>query len=93
MTFADLISQINMDPASVMQFGFGGALLIVITRFLDRMMDRLEALEHTMKGLSKALWMDLSCRPDASGFVREEAKRMLDRMEAKESEVGKRPRK
>ena len=81
----DLLSQIPFDAGALAQMGFGGALLVIVARFLDRMMDRLEALEHTMKGLSKALWMDLSCRPDASEFVRQESKRMLDRMEATEN--------
>lgn len=88
----DLISQIPFDAGALAQMGFGGALLVIVARFLDRMMDRLEALEHTMKGLSKAMWMDLSCRPDASGFVRQEAKRMLERMEALENSAGKKSR-
>ena len=88
----DLISQIPFDAGALAQMGFGGALLVIVARFLDRMMDRLEALEHTMKGLSKAMWMDLSCRPDASGFVQQEAKRMLERMEALENSAGKKSR-
>ena len=88
----DLISQIPFDAGALAQMGFGGALLVIVARFLDRMMDRLEALEHTMKGLSKAMWMDLSCRPDASGFVRKEAQRMLERMEALENSAGKKSR-
>lgn len=88
----DWLAQVNVDPAAAVQFTFGGALLVIISKFLDRMMDRLESLEHTMKGLSKALWMDLSVRPDATEFVRQESRRMLDKMEAAESGNGKKSR-
>lgn len=32
-----------------------------------------------MKGVSKALWLDLASRPEAAAFVKAEAKRMIEK--------------
>ena len=57
----------------IAQVGWPGLVLWIVVRSLDR-------IEHTMKGLSKALWMDLASRPHADAFVKNEAKRMLSRL-------------
>lgn len=59
--------------------GWPGAVLWIVVR-------RLDSLEHAMKGVSKALWMDLASRPDAAPFVKAEAKRMIDRDRSKGSD-------
>ncbi len=70
------------------QMGFGGALLIIIIRWLQRIesvvSNRLEGVEHAMRGLSKAIWLDLANRADAGSFVREEAKRSLQQANIRE---------
>lgn len=70
------------------QMGFGGALLYVIVRWLQRIENvvssRLEGVEHAMRGLSKAIWLDLANRADAGSFVREEAKKSIDRANVRE---------
>lgn len=57
----------------IAQVGWPGLVLWIVVRSLDR-------IEHSVKGLSKALWMDLASRPHADDFVKNEAKRMLSRM-------------
>lgn len=77
-SFTQLFAQLSDYGPLVSQFGFGGLLVWVVSVRLDR-------LEHTLKGLSKALWMDLAQR-SGPGFIRDEAKRMLSRMEPKEKQ-------
>lgn len=90
-----LLAQVT-DLGSVLpQVGFGGTLLVVIIRWLNRVevfiTTRLDAMErtsaqrneetnHVIRGLSKAMWMDLASRPYSEPFIKEEAKRMLDKL-------------
>lgn len=61
----------------ITKVGWPGAVLWIVVR-------RLDSLEHAMKGVSKALWMDLASRPDAAPFVKAEAKRMIERERSKD---------
>lgn len=77
----------------VAQFGFGGAVLFILVRWLDsvtkwmeRIDNRMERSDHTMRGLSKALWMDLASRPNADSIIKEHAKQMVVRMDSAERE-------
>lgn len=47
-----------------------------------------ENVEHVIRGLSKAMWLDLAERPTSSPFVKEEAARMLRRAEEVERQRG-----
>lgn len=85
--------------ALVPQLGFGGALLWIVTNWLrdirifivarletmDRASsDRHEMLNHTLRGLSKLIAMDLASRPYSEEITKSEAKRMLIRIETRE---------
>lgn len=70
---SNFVAQISDYGPAIGQFGFGGVTLWIVN-------SRLTALEHTMKGLSKAMWMDLAQR-SGPGFIQEEARRMLAKME------------
>lgn len=74
MMFAIVLAQLTDAGPLIAQFGFGGLLVWIVTVRLDR-------IEHTMRGLSKALWMDLAER-SGPGWIRDEAKRTLDNMDA-----------
>lgn len=73
--FAQLTSADGIDILA--KVGWPGAVLWIVVR-------RLDSLEHAMKGVSKALWMDLASRPDAAPFVKAEARRMIDREKSKD---------
>lgn len=75
------ISETLAGVTPMVQMGFGGALLVVVVRWLSRVEAGLQNVEHAMRSLSKAIWMDLSERAAPGSFVREEAKRTLKRME------------
>lgn len=62
-------------PALIAQFGFGGILVVVVMRGMER-------IEHTLKGLSRALWSDLASRPYSQPFVKEQAKKICAQMDA-----------
>ena len=68
-------AQLEQIPISsiIAQVGWPGLVLWIVVRALDR-------IEHSLKGLSKALWMDLASRPHADEFVKQEARRMLAKM-------------
>jgi len=61
--------------ALIAQLGFGGMILLVVSRWLER-------IDHTLKGLSMALWTDLASRPQATDYIKETAKNQIARMEA-----------
>lgn len=50
-----------------------------------------EAINHTIRGLSKAMWTDLANRSDPGSYIREEAKRTIERMNAQEQARPSRP--
>ncbi len=77
LILATFLAQVADFGPLVAQFGFGGLLVWIVTVRLDR-------IEHTMRGLSKALWMDLAHR-SGPGWIRDEAERTLDRMDANDS--------
>lgn len=75
----------------VAQFGFGGALLWIMVKWMEsviKLMERIlvwmERTDHTLRGLSKALWMDLASRDCADRIVRDHAKQMVSRLEEDE---------
>lgn len=63
----------------VPQLGFGGVTIWIVVRWLSKMEQSLENLNHTMRGLSKAIYLDLAERATPGSFVREEAKRMVEK--------------
>lgn len=74
-----LLAQITSDNVldTVTKIGWPGIVLLIVTRWLER-------IEHTVKGLSMALWMDLASRPHTDPYVKKTADREIARMEAKE---------
>lgn len=78
--FAQFIAQITTDNVVdiVAKIGWPGVILILLSRGLDR-------LDHTVKGLSMALWMDLSTRHGADPFVRETARKEIAKLEARQA--------
>lgn len=70
------------------QWGIGGGLLFLVGRFLSRVevifSTRMDNIEHAHRGLAKAVWMLLAEISTAGSFVREEAKRMIERDERRE---------
>lgn len=71
----NIVAQVAEFGPLVSRLGFGGLLTWIVSVRLDR-------LEHTLKGLSKALWVDLAQR-SGPGFIQDEARRMLDKMDRK----------
>lgn len=73
-----IIAQIDAAWAAdiATRVGWPGIVLWIVASKLDQM-------EHTMRGLSKALWMDLAQRSTADDFIRKESEKMLAKMEAK----------
>lgn len=82
---SDFVAQINevMSNSPIVSVGFGGTLVVVFSRFLARLevifTSRMDNIEHAQRGLSKAVWMLLAEISTAGSFVREEAKRMIER--------------
>ncbi len=70
------------------QVGLGGAFLLIFARFLARIevifATRMDNIEHAQRGLAKAVWMLLAEISTAGSFVREEAKRMIERDKIRE---------
>lgn len=80
-----VISQLAIDNVPmVAQLGFGGVLILVVLRGFDLIIRSLERIDHTMKGLGRAVWMDLASRPHADQYIRDEAHRVIERMDAQE---------
>ncbi len=71
----EFIAQVTEFGPLISQLGFGGLLTWIVSVRLDR-------LEHTLKGLSKAMWMDLAQR-SGPGFIQDEARRMLEKLGGK----------
>ncbi len=75
-----LLSQISEStagglPGLVVQFGFGGVVLLMVHRGMER-------IEHTLRGLSRALWMDLASRPYTDKIIRDQAHKIVAEMDA-----------
>ncbi len=80
---ANIVAQ--MDTATLLpQFGFGGLVVWVVVSWLKKIEVSLENLNHTVRGLSKAIYLDLAERAQPGSFVREEAKRMVEKEKARE---------
>ncbi len=80
MTF---FAQVAVDYGPlVAQFGFGGATLWVLVKWMESITKWMERIDHTMRGLSKAMWMDLASRDGAEAFVKEHARKMVEKMDA-----------
>ena len=76
----EVIAQISEStaggiPGLVVQFGFGGVVLLMVHKGLER-------IEHTLRGLSKALWMDLASRPYTDKIIRDQANKIVAEMDA-----------
>ncbi len=70
----------QMDATTLVpQLGFGGILVWVIVSWLKRVESKLDSLTHSIQSLAKAVWLDLAERATPGSFVREEAKRMVER--------------
>ncbi len=70
----------QMDPTTLVpQLGFGGILIWVIVSWMKRLDASLENLNHSMKNLSKSIYLDLAERAAPGSFIRQEAKRMVER--------------
>lgn len=70
-----LLSQINEYAPMVPQLGFGGLVLWIVSRGLER-------IEHVLRGLSIALWTDLAARPYSDQFIKEQARKILSDLES-----------
>lgn len=64
------------------QIGWPGVVLLIVVKWLQRLERAIDRSEHTNRGLSKALWMDLASRPYSSAYIKAEADRMITRMDA-----------
>ena len=71
--FAQAVTSLDVGTI-ITQVGWPGLVLWIVVRALDR-------IEHNLRGLSKAMWMDLAARPGADEFVKNEAKRMLRKLD------------
>lgn len=74
-----ILSQISGDLILDLtaKIGWPGIVLVLVNQRIDR-------IEHTMKGLSMALWMDLASRPHADPFIHKTAQKEIARLEAQE---------
>ncbi len=90
MTLSELIAQAPEATISTLipQVGLGGTFLLIFARFLARIevifTTRMDNIEHAQRGLAKAVWVLLAEISTAGSFVREEAKRMIDRDKRRE---------
>lgn len=72
---ASILAQTGTDyGAIVAQCGFGGMVLIIVSRWLER-------IDHSLKGLSMALWSDLASRPSSTPYIKDMAQKQITRME------------
>lgn len=74
--FAAIIAQVAADVQPIASWGVGGG---VVAWICVRVEKRLDKIDHTMKGLSMALLMDLSTRK----VLGPTAQRMVDEALAK----------
>lgn len=75
-----IISQLPKGSATVAaqlvtQLGLGDVLSLIFMRGMER-------IEHTLRGLSRAPWMDLASRPYTDKIIREQAHRVVAEMDA-----------
>lgn len=77
-----LLAQITSDSIIDLatKIGWPGVVLLLVSRGIER-------IEHTMKGLSMALWMELASRPHTNPFVRRMADKEIAKMEAQEKKT------
>ncbi len=72
-----------INTTAIAPVGIGGGALLLFARFLARLevifSSRMDNIEHAQRGLSKAIWVLLAEISTAGSFVREEAKRMIQR--------------
>ena len=77
-----------LKASPLAQLGIGGAALLIFARFLARLevifSSRMDNIEHGQRNLSKAIWMLLAELSTAGSFVREEAKRMVEKDKLRE---------
>lgn len=75
--FSHLLAQVTYENSVglVSQIGWPGLILYIVVTRLDR-------LEHTLKGLSKALWMDLASRPYTDIIIKDIARAEISKMES-----------
>ena len=90
MSIAEIIAQTEQESISTLipQVGIGGTFLLIFARFLGRIevifATRMDRIDHGQRGLSKAIWVLLAEVSTAGSFVREEAKRMIERDKRRE---------
>lgn len=70
----------------IAQFGFGGAVLWILVKWMESITKWMERIDHTIRGLSKAMWMDLASRPSADAIIKKHAMEMVAQMDAKEAD-------
>lgn len=68
------LAQVADYAPIVSSVGFPGVVLIILVRWLERM-------DHTLQGLSRALWCDLASRPGVDAYIKQEAKRMMTKID------------
>lgn len=72
---AAMLAQASTDyGALIAQCGFGGMVLIIVSRWLER-------IDHTLRGLSMALWTDLAARPTSTPYIQDMARKQISKME------------
>lgn len=88
----NLLAQAADYGPLVSQFGFGGALMWILVHRLDRYEDanarRAERNDHILRGLSRALWVDLASRPYSDRPTKDQAKKILAEMDAEKPTNG-----
>ncbi len=98
MTISEIIATAPEATISTLipQVGLGGTFLLIFARFLGRIevifASRMDNIEHAQRGLSKAVWMLLAEISTAGSFVREEAKRMVARDQARDASAAEEAR-
>ncbi len=68
------IAQVSEYGPLISSIGFPGVVLLILVRWLER-------IDHTLSGLSRALWCDLASRPGIDAYIKQEAKRMLAKLD------------
>lgn len=81
-----IIAQTSLAQAAdygplVAQFGFGGATLWILVKWMDSITTWMGRIDHALRSLSKAMWMDLASRESADKFVRDHARQMVSQLE------------
>lgn len=77
-----IVAQATEYGPIVAQYGFGGAVLWILVKWMESITKWMERIDHTLRGLSKAMWMDLASRPTADAIIQAHAKQMIAKMDA-----------